>query len=134
MPGRELLILLGGTAVLAPRAAGAQEPGRVYRLWNLHQAPRDAPHHLALYQALRQFGYVEDQNLQVDRGGYGLRLDQLAAHAAEVVDARVDVILSGGGSAVSAALAATKTIPILALADDMVSRDSCAPWPSLAAT
>lgn len=106
--------------MLAPRATRAQEPGRVYRLGNLHQAPRDAPHHLALYHALRQFGYVEGQNLQVDPRGYGLRLDHLATHAAEVVEARVDVILSGGGSALSAALAATKSIPILALTDDMV--------------
>jgi putative ABC transport system substrate-binding protein len=122
MRRREVLELLGRAAVLAPLTASAQEPGRIYRLGGLHQAPKDAPHHIALRQELRQLGYVEGQNLDVDGQGYGLRLEQFVAHAAEVADARVDVILAGGDPGVRAAMGATKTIPILALTDDMVGQ------------
>jgi ABC-type uncharacterized transport system substrate-binding protein len=119
---REILRLLSSTALWPSLKAFAQESGRVYRLGGLHQAPSDAPHTVALIQELRQFGYVEGQNLDVDRRGYGLRVEQLAPHAAELAHARVDVILAGGDAAVRAALQATRTIPILALTDDMVGQ------------
>jgi putative tryptophan/tyrosine transport system substrate-binding protein len=56
----------------------------------------------------------------IDDRGFGLRVDELADHASAVVKAKVDVIVCAGEPALRAAQQATKTIPILAIADDMV--------------
>jgi putative tryptophan/tyrosine transport system substrate-binding protein len=120
MRRRDFITLLGGAAVAKPFAARAQEPSRIYRLGSLFGSQRTAPYHVAIFEALRQSGFVDGQNLLADPHGYGLRVDQVAAHAVEVVDARVDVILCTGDVAIRAAQQATKTIPILASTEDMV--------------
>jgi putative tryptophan/tyrosine transport system substrate-binding protein len=119
---RAFLTLLGGTAAAWPFAARGQEPGRIYRLGSLHSAPRDAPHQVALLDELRRLGFAEGQNLVVDWKGYGLSAEQFEQHAAELVNAGVDVIVAGGDAAVRAAQRATTSIPILALTDDMVGQ------------
>jgi ABC-type uncharacterized transport system substrate-binding protein len=96
--------------------------GRIYRLGSLHSAPRDAPHQVALLDELRRLGFAEGQNLVVDWKGYGLSAEQFEQHAAELVNAGVDVIVAGGDAAVRAAQPATTSIPILALTDDMVGQ------------
>ena len=70
MRRREFIGLLGGTAVW-PFRARAQEPGRAYRLGSLHQAPRNAPNHLAFFAELQRAGFIEGHNLPVDKRGYG---------------------------------------------------------------
>jgi len=119
---RDVIALLGGAAAAWPLAAASQEPGRTYRLGSLHLSPRDAAHHVAFFDELRRLGFIEGQNLAVDARGYGLRIEQLAEHAAELVKAQVDVILCGGDVAAHAAQQAKATIPILAVTDDMVGQ------------
>jgi putative ABC transport system substrate-binding protein len=119
---RRGFIAVLGAALLAPLAASAQEAGRTYRVGSLHQAPRDAPHYLALFDELRRFGFVEGQNLIIDWGGYGLGVAQYSEHAAELAKTQVDVIVAGGDAAIRAAQGATTTIPILALTDDMLGQ------------
>jgi putative tryptophan/tyrosine transport system substrate-binding protein len=119
MRRRELITLLGG-ALLWPLAASAQEPGRIYRLGSLQFSVRSAPWHATLFDALQRQGFIEGQNLVGDPNGYGLRIDQLAVHAVELVKANVDAIISAGDANVRAAQQATKTIPILAIAEDLV--------------
>ena len=121
MKRREFITLLGGAAAW-PLAARGQEPGRIYRLGSIHAAPRDAPHQVALLDELRRLGFAEGQNLVVDWKGYGLSAEQFEQHAAELVNAGVDVIVAGGDAAVRAAQHATTRIPILALTDDMVGQ------------
>ena len=120
MKRREFITLVGGATVAWPLAARAQEPGRIYRLGTLQLSPRSAPNHVAFYAELQRLGFIEGQNLVVDERGYGLHLEQLAYHAAEIVKAQVDVILATGDSAIRAAQRATTTIPILAFTDDML--------------
>jgi putative ABC transport system substrate-binding protein len=117
---REFITLLGSAAALVPLTARAQEVGRTYRLGGLHLSLRSAPHHVALFDELRRVGFIQGQNLSVDDHGYGLRIEQLAEHASEVVKAQVDVILCAGDAAIRAAQQATKTIPIIGITDDMV--------------
>jgi putative tryptophan/tyrosine transport system substrate-binding protein len=68
---REFITLIGGAAAW-PLAARGQEPGRIYRLGCLLASPRDASHHMALFDELRRLGFIEGQNLAVDAAGYSL--------------------------------------------------------------
>jgi ABC-type uncharacterized transport system substrate-binding protein len=117
---RVFITLLGSAAAARPLGAWAQEPGRIYRIGSLHQAPRNAAHHVAFFAVLEQNEFVEDRNLVVDRRGYGMSAEQFAGLAKQHVDDHVDLILCGGDAAGRAAQAASRTIPVVVLADDMV--------------
>jgi len=86
----------------------------------LHLSPRNARWHVALFEELKRHGFIEGQNLLADTHGWGLRVEQLAQHASEIVKAQVDVIYCTGDAAIRAGQQATKTIPILGLTDNMV--------------
>jgi putative tryptophan/tyrosine transport system substrate-binding protein len=120
MRRRAFITLLGGAALLLPLAAVPQEPGRTYRVGSLSPLPRDEPTNVALFDGIRRFGFIEGQNLTIDPRGYGLRAEQFPEVAAQLVKARVDVIVAAGDAAIRAAQRATVTIPILAGTDDMV--------------
>ena len=98
----------------------AQERAQTYRLGALQLSPRSLPNHVAFYAELQRLGFIEGQNLVVDERGYGLHVEQLADHAAELVKAQVDVILATGDLPIRAAQQATTTIPILGFTDDML--------------
>jgi putative ABC transport system substrate-binding protein len=119
MRRREFIRAIGGAA-LFPLAARAQDSGRTYRLGSLQLSARTAPWHAALFDALRRQGFIEGQNLLADPNGYSMHVEQLAEHASEVVKANVDIIICAGEPPVRAAKQATKAIPILAIAEDMV--------------
>jgi putative ABC transport system substrate-binding protein len=100
--------LLGGAAGW-PIIARAQQP-KIYRLGYLAPAPIS---HLkaALFEALRDLGYIEGQNLKVDyRYGAGKALEALAA---ELVALQPDVIVTVASSQALAAKRATTTIPVV---------------------
>jgi putative ABC transport system substrate-binding protein len=120
MRRRQFIALVGGAAAAWPLGTRAQEPGRIYRLGELHLSLRSDPWNIALFDAVKPDGFIEGQNLVVDDHGFGLHIDQLADHATAVVKAQVDLITCAGEPAVRAAQQATKSIPIFAVANDMV--------------
>jgi putative ABC transport system substrate-binding protein len=120
MQRREFIKLMGGAAALWPLAARAQEPGRIYRIGHLALSARDAPQYVAFYEALKREGFADGQNLMVEAHTFDLRVDQLDERASAVVKAKVDAIVASGDPAVRAAQQATKTIPIVGVADDML--------------
>jgi putative ABC transport system substrate-binding protein len=120
MKRRDFITILGGAALLLPDPARAQEPGRIYRLGCLFANPRDASNFVVLFNELRRLGFIEGQNLAVDARGFGLPIEQFSEVAAELVKARVDVILVGGDVGIRTVQQATATIPILGFTDDMV--------------
>jgi putative ABC transport system substrate-binding protein len=96
--------------------ASAQQPGRVYRLGLLSPArPEPAiPSSVNLVpKLLRDSGYVEGQNLEVQRRFAEGKLDRLPELAKELVDSRMDVIVAVSPTAIKPALDATKSIPIV---------------------
>jgi putative tryptophan/tyrosine transport system substrate-binding protein len=118
---RRDFILLGGFGVAWPLAARAQEPGRVYRLGGLFQTPKRSAVMDAFFGGMRQYGFIEGQNLLADPNGYELRTEQFAGHASEIVKQGVDLIVVGAGdAAIRAAQQATKIIPIIAGTEDML--------------
>ena len=65
-------------------------------------------------------GFIEGQNLTVSCRDFAQHSDLSSEYAAELVKAKVDVIVAYGDAAIRAAQQATKTISILALTEDMV--------------
>ena len=75
----------------------------------------------ALFQGLRELGYVEGQNLTVQRRWAEGRAERYHELAAELVALKPDVIVAAYTPSVSAAKRATSTIPIvIAIAGDPV--------------
>jgi putative ABC transport system substrate-binding protein len=66
---------------------------------------------------LRELGYVEGENLVVERRYAEGKIDRLPELARELVRLRVDVILAVGTGASQAAKAATATIPVVLLSN-----------------
>jgi putative ABC transport system substrate-binding protein len=119
---RREFIALTGASVAWPFAALAQQPGRTYRLGSLVPTPRDitTPTAMAFWGGLRRGGFIEGQNLTEEYRAYGQHVDLIPQYAAELVKARVDVIVATGDETVRAIQRATKTIPIVALVGDML--------------
>ena len=121
MRRRQFIALLGGAATTWPLAARAQEAGRTYRLGMLFPAPREEETAIAaLSDELRRRGFIEDQNLAIEYRAWAPHLDLISDYMTELLKSHPDVIAAGGPQAVRAAQQATKTIPILAITDDMV--------------
>jgi putative tryptophan/tyrosine transport system substrate-binding protein len=118
MKRRDFITLLGG-AVTWPLAARAQEAGRTYRLGMLFPG-QEVTVIAAFSDELRQRGFIEDQNLAIEYRAWGSHLDLISDYMTELLKRHPDVIAAGGPQAVRAAQQATKTIPILAITDDMV--------------
>jgi putative tryptophan/tyrosine transport system substrate-binding protein len=76
---------------------------------------------VAFFDELRRHSFIEDQNLVIDAHSFGMRDEQFAENASELVRAKVDLILCNGEAAVRAAQKATNTIPILGGAENMVA-------------
>jgi putative ABC transport system substrate-binding protein len=72
------------------------------------------------WDELRRRGFVEGQNLTVEYRDFGRNNDLSSEYASELVKAQVDVIYAAGVVAIQAAQRVTKTIPILAITDDML--------------
>jgi len=124
MMDRRAFITLTGGLLTAPLAVEAQQGGKVYTVGTLGLGfpnPEQDWWHSFL-DGMRDLGYVEGRNLIVKRAQAGGRPDRLAGLAAELVRARVDVIVATAGPETRAARQATSTIPIVVVfAPDPVS-------------
>ena len=85
------------------RRIGVLEPG----------APETLEEQRKQAEPLRELGWVEGQNLHVERRYDNGRLDALQPLAEELVRAQVEIIVTGGTAATLAAKRATTTIPIV---------------------
>jgi putative tryptophan/tyrosine transport system substrate-binding protein len=114
--------LLAGCGQL-PGAAQDSVP-RVYRLGYLGGStgdPVSLRRHELFQQGLRAHGYVEGQNIIIERRYTEGRTERLPALAAELAGLPIDLIfIAGGTPAAVAAKEATSTIPIVVPAGDLV--------------
>ena len=119
MRRRQFIALLGGAATTWPLAARAQEAGRTYRLGMLFPG-EDITAVAAFYDELRRRGFIENQNLAIEYRPWAPHFDLISDYMTELLKSHPDVIAAGGPQAIRAAQQATKTVPILAITDDMV--------------
>ena len=109
--GRAYVIVTLVLGVLAgPLAADAQPPGKVYRVGVVIGG---LPLQRSLVEGLGALGYVEGKNITFEYKFWDGRPEHFPQLVAELIDQRVDVIVSSSTPAVRAAKKATSTIPIV---------------------
>jgi ABC-type uncharacterized transport system substrate-binding protein len=115
MTRRELITLFGGT-VAWPLAARAQQSDRVRRIGVLINTVDNDPDAVArlsaLQKALRELGWDEGRNLQIDTR-WGVDDDRIRRNAAELIALAPDVIVANGPPPAMALQQATRSVPIV---------------------
>jgi putative ABC transport system substrate-binding protein len=116
--GLAVALILG--LFLTPLAGAAQQPGKLYRIGWLGITPPTSPALQspvkAFVQGLRDRGFVEGRNVIIERRFSEGREDRHTAFVAELVQMKVDLIVTASSAATHAAKQATSTIPIVMLA------------------
>jgi putative ABC transport system substrate-binding protein len=118
MDRRSFIGALTGSILVAPLAARAQRADKVHRIGYLNLRAGPGALDETFVQRLRELGYVEGRNLIIDYRWVGEREERLPALAAELVQLKVDVIVTNANAAVDAAKRATSTIPIVMTASN----------------
>jgi putative ABC transport system substrate-binding protein len=113
MRRREFITLLGGAAVSLSFAARAQQPalpviGWLYGVSAAGWADRTE----GFRRGLGEAGFVEARNVTIEYHWAEDQYDRLPAMAADLVSRKVAVIVAGGQAAL-AAIAATRSVPIV---------------------
>src|SRR5262245_16813906 len=118
MRRREFIKVIAGSAAAWPLAARAQKDERMRRLGWLAGGlgandPESQARKAAFLQGLRELGWNEGQNIQIDfRWGAG-SADAIRKYAAELIAFAPDVTLASGSQAAHALQQASRTIPIV---------------------
>ena len=115
MKRREFITVLGGATAGWPLVARAQPPVRIAKIGHIESGlPSSSPNLLAAFrQGLRELGYVEGQNLFIERRYGEGREERLPQLAEELVQFGVDAIFAIGPPQALAAAKATHRIPIV---------------------
>jgi len=113
MRRREFITLLAGAAPW-PLAGRAQQPARRPRLGVLiYSTPDVDPNTKSFLQGMRELGYVDGQNIDVEFRYAEGRPERLPELAADLVRLKPDVIYALGGDVTPWVAKATQTIPIV---------------------
>ncbi len=112
MDRRAFIGTLTGGLLAAPLGGEAQQAGKVYRIGYI--SPGSGPDALTetFRQGLREFGYVEGQNLVIEYRWTGLG-EPLTKLAAELVGLKLDLIVSVSHRVSLEVKRATSTIPVI---------------------
>ncbi|MCK1541836.1 ABC transporter substrate-binding protein [Bradyrhizobium sp. 179] len=116
MKRRKALGVIGGAAAW-PLTVLAQQPKHVPRIGFLVTGSIESPEARASLKAfgrgLREYGYIDGQNVLVEVRAADLKVEQFPALASELVRLNVDLIVASNSLAARAAQQATTTIPIV---------------------
>ena len=122
MERRVAFAVVLGILLLGP--AGRAQPARKARIGFLTEAPNDLAVQRGFVepfrQGLRELGHVEGQNLSLEFRWAEGKYERLPALAAELLRLDLDVLVAAFPAAARAAKNATRTVPIVAIADNPV--------------
>jgi putative ABC transport system substrate-binding protein len=110
-----IALALGLLAVMTSAHAQPRMPRLGILLTGSSSSTAQAPQLDALMKSLTELGWIEGQNLAVDRR-WAEQPEQLAGLATELAQSSVSVILALGPEATRAAAAATPTTPVVMIA------------------
>jgi putative tryptophan/tyrosine transport system substrate-binding protein len=125
MRRREFITLLGGATVAGPLAAHAQQKtDDLPRIGIIQSFPNE--NFEALTEGLREAGYIDGQNVLMEKRFHGAALDRIDAFANELAALKCKVIFAGAPYGIQAVLKATNTIPIVGV--DLESDPVASGW------
>jgi putative ABC transport system substrate-binding protein len=120
MKNAAVQLLLAAVILLAVAiVADAQQAKKVPRIGWLSGAPLfgNPERREAFRRGLRELGYVEGKNINIEWRSVDGKFDRVSAVATELVRLKVDVIVTGGSAVTSPTKEATSTIPIVMTQD-----------------
>lgn len=128
MQRRRFITLVGGATIARPLAALAQQTARLRRIAVVSPATKVADMNLSANRVYRAFveelgrvGYVEGQNLIVERYSAEGRTERYESLVREVVGTSPDLIFPTGTALTQSFKKGTSTIPIIAITGDPVA-------------
>ena len=128
MRRRDFITLFGGTAATWPLAARAQQPAKMKRIAIVFPSAKVSeisvsgpPRYRAFFEELSRLGYVEGQNLGVERYSGEGQPERYAELARDVVNTHPDLILAVGARLSLDFKMATTTIPIVTIVIDPIA-------------
>jgi len=118
MQRREFITLRSGIVAAWPLAARAQQPAKIPRIGFLGNSTATMEANLIgpLRDGLRELGYEEGRNVIIEFRWADGKYDQFPALVAELLAAKVDVIITAGTPATLAIKKATSTVPLVFIA------------------
>jgi putative ABC transport system substrate-binding protein len=131
MDRRAFITTVSGSVLAGPLIVAAQPAGKVYRIGLIAAAQPASemagpepvsPSWRTLVQGLRALGYLEGQNLILERRSAEGRYERFSDIVAELVRLKADVIVTGSTQLARTAKAVTTAVPIvMAVSVDPVS-------------
>jgi len=122
MKRRKFIALLGGAIAAWPLGLHAQVPAKIARIGYIAGGGGTMAERMlaALRQGLSELGYIDGQTVIVEfRSAEGLS-ERIPGLVSELVDLKVDVLVTGSSPGALAAKKATGTIPIVMVSTDPI--------------
>src|SRR5262245_9080906 len=122
MKRREFIALVGGAMIARPPVAAAQSSGKVYRVAifatgllvsDIAGLDPINPPYRAFVRTMRELGYVEGQNLVVERWAQQAYVWRYSVIAADLVRGKFDMIVTVGNVMVLEMKSVTTAVPIV---------------------
>jgi putative ABC transport system substrate-binding protein len=114
---RRRFLLTSLVGAITPRASGAQQPGKIWRIGYLSlvsgELDQYKPWVAAFRDGLRELGYVEGENVIIEQRYAAGQVGRLPALAAELVGLKVDILVAAPAGSAFAAKKATTSVPIV---------------------
>ena len=127
MRRRKFITLLGGAVAVWPLAARAQQPAKMKRIAYVNSSGKvgaisvsGRPNYRVFFEELSRLGYVEGQNVAVERYSGEGQPERYAELARHVVNTHPDLIFALGTRLSLDFKMATATIPIVTIMGDPI--------------